>query len=132
MSDKILYTDIPIDGGFSSSGEVNLLTNADAISNALTYFLTAVFPYLFNLDITGITRQFMNKPLTISTATTIKQSLTTAIEQFFSPALIIHTLTVTPGDGGEEWDIKLIASTADTYTTITLEETILAISKGVS
>jgi len=124
------YTDIPLDGSFTAQGDIALLYNGDAISNSLQAFLTGAYPDLFDLSKKGILRKFVNKPLNANTAQDIQVSVKSAIEGGFTPKLVVQTLIATPDYVENEWIISIIAYTTDTYTPVTLNQRIVAISKG--
>lgn len=110
LDTKTTYKDYSLDAELNDSGNLKILEGKYAINNALRLWLSS-----FKGDIIrkpnsgGYLTRWLVKPLTEDTALAIKRAILDGLNDEFSPALTVTSMSVIPKYKSQYWEIHIEA-----------------------
>jgi hypothetical protein len=112
-SKTISYFDSPIYKRIDANGQVKILYNNEALSNAFTMWLLSSKGDNLKSIAGGYLVQHIGKPMSLDRANAIKTSILIGLDTDFRPEITVVSLDVTPDYKNNRWVITLIGYNSD-------------------
>jgi hypothetical protein len=109
----ITYVDSPMTKVTLSNGQLKVLTNSDALAQAIKLWVVSGKNEKVRSNSGGWVVPYIGKPLDDDTAEKIRKGILTGLETDFSPKLTIVDLQVIPDKTKQRWVIYVVGYSAD-------------------
>lgn len=114
----ITYVDHPVDGQLNSAGNLAVLTNANALNNALTQWLSSCSNDFIRSNSGGVIMPYLDKPMDEGTASDMKTAIIVGLSKDFLPSIQVRGVDVIPNLKSDTWDITITGYCASLKTIV--------------